>query len=57
MRSAWLGTPPLVLGWDVSDVVEATGYGVIFRLGDAAEAHKAGETGHVAGKLVFRVVP
>jgi NADPH:quinone reductase-like Zn-dependent oxidoreductase len=35
VRSAWLGTPPLVLGWDVSGVVEATGYGVtIFKPGD-----------------------
>jgi NADPH:quinone reductase-like Zn-dependent oxidoreductase len=34
-RSAWLGTPPLVLGWDVSGVVEAVGYGVtIFKPGD-----------------------
>lgn len=29
----------------------------IFRLADAVEAHKAGETGHIAGKLVSRVVP
>lgn len=31
----FLGPPPLVLGWDVSGVVEATGFGVtIFRPGD-----------------------
>lgn len=29
----------------------------IFPLAGAAEGHKAGETGHVAGKLVLRVVP
>jgi NADPH:quinone reductase-like Zn-dependent oxidoreductase len=35
VSSAWLGTPPLVLGWDVSGVVEAVGYGVtIFKPGD-----------------------
>jgi NADPH:quinone reductase-like Zn-dependent oxidoreductase len=31
----WLGSPPFVLGWDVSGVVEATGYGVtVFKPGD-----------------------
>jgi hypothetical protein len=29
----------------------------IFPLAGAAEGHKAGETGHVAGKLVLKVVP
>jgi NADPH:quinone reductase-like Zn-dependent oxidoreductase len=35
VQSRWLGSPPFVLGWDVSGVVEATGYGVtIFKPGD-----------------------
>jgi NADPH:quinone reductase-like Zn-dependent oxidoreductase len=35
VQSSWLGSPPFVLGWDVSGVVEATGYGVtIFKPGD-----------------------
>ena len=34
-RSVFLGPPPFVLGWDVSGVVEATGYGVtLFKPGD-----------------------
>jgi NADPH:quinone reductase-like Zn-dependent oxidoreductase len=34
-RSAFLGPPPFVLGWDVSGVVEATGFGVtLFKPGD-----------------------
>jgi NADPH:quinone reductase-like Zn-dependent oxidoreductase len=34
-RSAWLGSPPFVLGWDVSGVVEAAAQGVtIFKPGD-----------------------
>lgn len=34
-HSVFLGPPPFVLGWDVSGVVEATGYGVtLFRPGD-----------------------
>ncbi len=28
VHTRWLGSPPFVLGWDVSGVVEATGYGV-----------------------------
>jgi NADPH:quinone reductase-like Zn-dependent oxidoreductase len=110
-RRIFLGPPPFVLGWDVSGVVEATGYGsrwssramrssacchtrtvwaqrgiraelllvevdhggmraigdlvtqgklrpVIagtFPLADAAKAHQAGDTGHVAGKLVLTI--
>lgn len=30
----FLGEPPFVLGWDVSGVVEAVGFGVAFALGD-----------------------
>ena len=34
-RRIFLGPPPFVLGWDVSGVVEATGYGVtLFKPGD-----------------------
>ncbi len=34
-RSIFLGPPPFVLGWDVSGVVEATGFGVtVFKPGD-----------------------
>jgi NADPH:quinone reductase-like Zn-dependent oxidoreductase len=34
-HSIFLGPPPFVLGWDVSGVVEATGYGVtLFKPGD-----------------------
>jgi len=34
-RMIFLGPPPFVLGWDVSGVVEATGYGVtLFKPGD-----------------------
>ena len=34
-RRIFLGLPPFVLGWDVSGVVEATGYGVtLFKPGD-----------------------
>jgi NADPH:quinone reductase-like Zn-dependent oxidoreductase len=34
-RSIFLGPPPFVLGWDVSGVVEATGFGVtLFKPGD-----------------------
>jgi NADPH:quinone reductase-like Zn-dependent oxidoreductase len=34
-RSIFVGPPPFVLGWDVSGVVEATGYGVtLFKPGD-----------------------
>jgi NADPH:quinone reductase-like Zn-dependent oxidoreductase len=34
-RSIFLGAPPFVLGWDVSGVVEATGFGVtLFKPGD-----------------------
>jgi NADPH:quinone reductase-like Zn-dependent oxidoreductase len=34
-HSVFLGPPPFVLGWDVSGVVEATGYGVtLFKPGD-----------------------
>lgn len=34
-RSVFLGPPPFVLGWDVSGVVEATGFGVtLFKPGD-----------------------
>src|SRR5215472_8594336 len=80
-RRIFLGPPPFVLGWDVSGVVEATGYGVTLgrprrndrdrRPGDpgeappghrrhlppadAAKAHQAGDTGHVAGKLVLTI--
>jgi NADPH:quinone reductase-like Zn-dependent oxidoreductase len=35
VRSTFLGPPPFVLGWDVSGVVEATGFGVtLFKPGD-----------------------
>jgi NADPH:quinone reductase-like Zn-dependent oxidoreductase len=67
-RSIFLGPPPFVLGWDVSGVVEATGFGVtLFKPGDevfgmlpfprGAGSHAEFVTGptrgHVAGKLIL----